>query len=206
MSYRITQYPNVIDVVEDVNLWLWNYSGDSSTDVRSYEFGLLSETFKTEPAPIKQLNINSSFLVEKENGDPVLNSDQLVREFNRNNGMAQRTAATSGNSGDAILYWATGRNPADNNTVEAIDFLTYNAFEGTYCSGPDCPADITRQWNWIGMNALEDIYFLLGVADSPLDSSLTNQSLVKKNLTDFSSSSSTFTDSDYKNGADELKK
>jgi hypothetical protein len=204
-SYRITQYPNVIDVVENVNLWLWNYSAGSSTDVRSYEFGLLSETFKTEPAPIKQLNINSSFLVEKEDGDPVLNSEQLVREFNRNNGMAQRTAATSGNGGDAILYWATGRNPADANTVEGIDFLTYNAFEGTYCSGANCPATIPRQWNWISLNALEDIYFFLGVTDSASWESLTNQELVKKNLTTLNSSSSTFADSNYKNDADELK-
>ena len=196
MSYRITQYPNVIDVVEDVNLWLWNYSGDSSTDVRSYEFGLLSETFKTEPAPIKQLNIDSSFLSGHSN------STQLIQEFNRNNGMAQRTTATSGNSGDAILYWATG---SDGQSAEDIDFLTYNAFQGTYCSSADCPGSLPRQWNWISMNALEDIYFLLGVAESSSWESLTNQSLVKKNLTDFSSSSSTFTGSDYKNGAEELK-
>jgi len=204
-SYRITQYPNVIDVVEDVNLWLWNYSAGSSTDVRSYEFGLLSETFKTEPAPIKTLNIDSSFLVNVEGVHEVANSDQLVREFDRNNGMAQRTTATSGNGGDAILYWATGRAPTDANTVEDIDFLTYNAFQGTYCIAANCPSSLPRQWNWIGLNALEDIYFFLGVADSSSWESLTNQELVKKNLTTLNSSSSTFADSNYKNSAEELK-
>jgi len=209
-SYRITQYPNVIDVVEDINLWLWNYSGDiDNRQVRSYEFGLLSETFKTEAAPLQNLNIDSSFLVNTDD-NPVLNSDQLVQEFNRNNGMTQRTTASSGNGGEAVLYWATGRAGATASTseespnAEDINFLTYNAFQGTYSTSAEVPA-IPRRWNWIGINALEDIYFLLGVAESSSYESLTNQSLVKKNLTDFSASSSTLTDSDYKNGAEELK-
>jgi hypothetical protein len=128
--------------------------------------------------------------------------------------MAQRTAATSGNGGDAVLYWATGRKgavgspnpaPAEGVTAEDIDFLTYNAFQGTYCMAANCPSSLQRQWNWISLNALEDIYFFLGVADSANWESLTNQELVKKNLTTLNSSSSTFADSNYKNNADELK-
>jgi hypothetical protein len=124
--------------------------------------------------------------------------------------MAQRTTTTSGNSGEAVLYWATGRAGATASTLEEnpdtedINFLTYNAFQGTYSSSSEV-SPIQRRWNWISMDTLSDIYFLLGVAESANWESLTDQSLVKKNLTDFTSSSSTFTDSNYKNGADELK-
>lgn len=204
LSYRITQYPNVIDVVEDVNLWLWNYSADSSTDVRSYEFGLLSETFKTGPAPIKALNIDSSFL----SSHPI-NSEQLIKEFNRNNGMASRTATTSGSGGESVLYWATGRADDEAVTKEGIDFLLYNAFQGTYSTSSTI-SSIARRWNWISFNTLSDVYFLLGLTDAEESSitkftSPTNQSMVKRGLVDFGDSSSTFTDSNYKNGAEELK-
>ncbi|NIQ15281.1 MAG: hypothetical protein GTO02_13070, partial [Candidatus Dadabacteria bacterium] len=44
-AYRITTYENCIDVVEPTNLWIW--TNENKQRIRSYEFGLVSEVFKT---------------------------------------------------------------------------------------------------------------------------------------------------------------
>jgi len=44
-AYRITSYKDAFDIVENYNLWLW-YTDE--VDTFSYEFGLISETFKVK--------------------------------------------------------------------------------------------------------------------------------------------------------------
>ena len=66
-AYRITKHANAINVIEPQNLWLWafqtipaysstvyeplNYLSPSGL-VNAYEFGLLSETFKSAINPL----------------------------------------------------------------------------------------------------------------------------------------------------------
>lgn len=195
-SYRITSYNNSIDIVEDVNLWMWHYS---ASQIASYEFGLTSETFKNKSTTSLTITQNSSFLSAQNN------STQQIREFNRNNGFALRGSSTSGGSGTGIIYWATGRNAVDSPTTEQIKQIEYNGFLDVYTS-TSFPS-INRPWNWVSFASPSNIHFLLGGVTTAIPSSTspTNQTKTVTSLNSASTSSTTFTTANYRNGANELE-
>ena len=206
-AYKITTYDNAFDIVEKVNLWLWIYN-NSKTQASVCEFGLLSETFKNAVAPVS-LNVNQSFLVNT-NTNPVVNSAQQLKEFNRNVGFAPRTAASSGNGGTGILFWASGR-PANSSSLnEKIYSSQFNGFTQVYTSGfSKAGVEIQRPWNWVSFASSTNIYFALGgvVGSVPSGTSPTNQDKDVVSLSSLASvnPASTLLSSNYKNGADELQ-
>lgn len=206
-SYKITIYDNAFDIVEKINLWIWIYNS-SKTQVSVSEFGLLSETFKSTVAPLT-INVDESFLIDTVL-NPVSNSTQQRREFNKNVGFAPRTSATSGNAGTGILYWASGRPVGSSVLNEKIYSSEFNGFTQIYTTGFDkAGTNIQRPWNWVSLASLEKIYFILGGVSGiiPSNTSPTNQSKDVVTLNDLSAinPSLTLTASNYKNGADELQ-
>ena len=194
-AYRITTYDNAIDVVEKYNLWLWNYT--NATNIKTSEFGLISETFKTSFSTVVTIFRNDSFL------NAVTNETQQKKEFERNVGFAPRGTTTSGNGGVGLLYYASGRNAVDSPILESIKFHEFNGFTQTYL----VQTPISRPWNWVDLYSSTSIYFILGnLTTSQLPgTSLTNQVKDKLNLSDLSVTSDTLTTANYKNGAQELK-
>jgi PKD repeat protein len=195
-SYRITLYPNAFDIIENYNLWLWNFN-DSQTEVFSYEFGLISETFKTKSsASSLNLYINSSFL------DSQNNSTQQKKEFLKNNGSALNSNEGSGDGGTALIYWASGRSPTDSVSAEKVYIKEYSGFLDTYSSRPN----INRPWNWVSFASTDQLYFILGGVTTSIlaDTSPTNQNKDTYNLSTFVNSQTIFANSNYKNGAFEL--
>lgn len=194
-AYRITTYENSIDIVENTNLWLWTFL--DSSDVRSYEFGLISETFKTTQANTLAIGRNSSFL------NSVPNSEQQIKEFKKNAGFAKRSSLNSGAGGGTLLYWASGRGVGDLTSSEEINVTEYNGFDGTYITR----APITRQWNWANLNSSSgSSYFVFGDIPSRTPNvSETNTSKQTISLSDFSVTSNNLSDSNYFNGAIELE-
>lgn len=194
-AYRITTYEDSIDIIENTNLWLWTFL--DSSDVRSYEFGLISETFKTTPTNTLAIGRNSSFL------NSVPNSDQQIQEFKNNVGFAKRSNLNSGAGGGAILYWASGRNVNDPVSSEEINVTEYSGFDGTYITRNP----ITRQWNWANLNSESgSSYFIFGdIATRNPNVSLTNTNKQSLSLSDFTTSSVALTDANYLNGAIELE-
>lgn len=193
-SYRITTYENALNIVERFNLWLWNYT--DTNKVTSYEFGLISETFKTNFTNPLTISKNESFLTG------AVNETQQKREFNKNNGFAARTATPSGNGGTGLLYYASGRNAGDPSSNESIKFHEFNGFLQIYINQPD----ISRPWNWVSFNNITSLYFIFGGLTTPQlpNNSLTNQSKITFNVQTLASSLSTLNSSNYLNGADEL--
>jgi len=193
-AYRITSYESSLDIIEKANLWLWNYT--SGSKVRAYEFGLLSETFKVKSGTEVTLDINDDFLTG------LAGATRQKAEFARNNGFAPQGTQLSGNQGQGLLYYATGRGASDPISAEKIKFLQYTGFTDTYLSKPA----ITRPWNWVGMSSLNNLYFVLGTVGSyPAFTSPTNQEKLTVPLATLVPTTETLTDGSYKNGADELK-
>lgn len=194
-AYRITNYENSVDVVEKYNLWLWNYT--SMSDVSSYEFGLISETFKTNFTNPITVNSDDSFL------DGAPNEEQQKMEFSRNGGFAPRGTTPSGNGGVGLLFNASGRSQIASPSTETIDINEFNGFTQSYTS----KSPLYRPWNWVEMHSGNELYFFLGgiTASHLPNTSLTNQDKTTVNLQSMSSSSSTLSTSNYKNGAQELK-
>lgn len=192
-AYRITVYEDSIDVIEKENLWLWNIS---SGVARSYEFGLISEVFKSAGTSLS-VDYNTDFL------EDATNSTQQLKEFKRNNGFAKRGTSNSGSGGTCVVYWASGRNESDDISEETIEFREYNGYTDVYTND----FSINRPWNWASFVSDTNIYFFLGTTDEEIgpNSSPTNQQKDIVSLEDFSSSSVDILSNNYKNGADELK-
>lgn len=198
-SYRITTYEDVIDIVEDRNLWLWTHS--TSSVVNSFEFGLLSETFKTTGGGLT-ITRDGSFIED----DSSLSEDvktQATTEFERNTGFTPRGTNVSGGGGTALMYWASGGTTSDALTSHTVKVSEYNGFSDTYISH----SDITNKpWNWAFLSSLTKSYFFFG--QNPTATAFTNPSYQIKttlSLTDLTSTDDSITSSYYKNGADELK-
>lgn len=192
-AYRITTYENCIDIVENTNLWMWLH--EDETTVRSYEFGLISETFKLTDVPTLNLDRDDSFL------DGVPSEEQQKREFQRNAAFTNRSTISSGQGGTGLLYWATGRAAADPITSEAIEVREFNGFSSTYVTQDS----ITRAWNWANLNSSSASYFLFGaVSTYQSGQSPTNQTKRTLSFSSLASTSSTFTADNYLNGASEL--
>lgn len=194
-AYRITTYDNAIDVVEKYNLWLWNYY--SANQIKSSEFGLISETFKTGFSTAVSISRNKTFL------DGATNEAQQKKEFERNVGFSPRGTTPSGNGGVGLLYYASGRNAVDSPILESINFHEFNGFTQTYL----VQSPISRPWNWVELHSANSIYFILGnITTSQISgNSITNQVKDKLNLNDLSTTTENLTTSNYKSGAQELK-
>lgn len=189
-SYRITNLNKCIDVVENTNLWMWNFS-DPST-VQASEFGLLCETFKTRPTAKLTVKTNPSFLT----------SASAVNEFKRNNGFVKKNVS-SGQGGTCLLCWASGRSPIDPMSSEKINITEYNGFTDVYTAHPP----IARPWNWAVLSSNENMYFVFGDSEEP---KITNHSPTKQlkttlNLSNMAVSNEQLGFSNYKGNAKELK-
>ncbi len=187
-SYRITTYENCIDVVEPTNLWIW--TTDKQT-VRSHEFGLISEVLKTSKNDYS-IKTNDSFI----------DNDRQKFEFLRNNGCVKKDTLKSGDGGDCLLFWASGRNKEDSTTSEKIRFATYNGFADSY----KVENSLSRPWNWAALSSEKNIYFVFGL---PLSGQAPTLSLTNKSKTTYNiATDSTYNDSieykNFKNGAHEL--
>ncbi len=195
-AYRITTYENSFDIIENENLWLFTFQGNTD-NVRSYEYGLISETFKLTPANTFAVTRDDSFL----NGKPE--ETKQKQEFNRNTGFARTGTAGSGRGETAILYWSSGRGESDPISVERIKFVEFSGFLGTYI----VKDDVARAWNWFTTSISGSAYFFGGITtDSPLpNTSPVNTQLLTLDLLTFTSSAHNFVGSDYLNGAQELE-
>lgn len=195
-AYRITTYEDSIDIIERTNLWLWNFNAGSIVNARPYEFGLISETFKSASSTNLAVTRDSSFL------DDVANSVQQKREFERNCGSVKRGTSSSGDHGTCLLYWASGRGPSDSIASENINITEYNGFSDVYLP----KTALSRPWNWVSLASPDTLYFLLGLpltTPSP-NTSPTYQTRINYNILDFSSTNTSITPTNYKNGAEEL--
>ena len=194
-AYRITTYEDSIDIIENTNLWLWVYT--NSRKARHYEYGLISETFKTTSTPTLTIARDDSFL------DNVVNSDQQKQEFRKNVGYAKRGTAVSGKQGSVLIYWASGRTEAETASDEEISFVEFEGFSGTYISR----SPISRPWNWVSFNSNQQLYFAFGgTTTSPTpNTSPTNMVSQILNLTTLATATDTLTESDLLGGAVELE-
>lgn len=219
-AYRITSHQDKIDIIEDKNLWLWNFPPTTSwpskssdawdlallgpgttATVKSYEFGLLSETFKI--AGVSQtINRDDSFLTYSN----VDVNKRAKKEFRRNIGFTVRGTTYSGMNGDAMLYWASGGLPYSSQTVQ---MTKYNGFHDTYAVPDNAPVAPEHPWNWICLSDPSKSYFVFGSPNNtaPPD---TNPSYRIKHCYDLYAyspanwTSTTLTQANFLNGADEL--
>lgn len=192
-AYRITNYKNSFDIIEKTNMWLWTF-GTGST-VKAYEFGLLSETFKTTGGISVPIGLNNNFLTG------VANETKQKFEFRRNNGFSPIGTQQSGNQGQGLLYWASGRNDSDPIGSEQINFMQYTGFTDTYITQDS----IARPWNWVAFHSLNNLYFILGTVGAyPPFTSPTDQRRISMSLATMESVTDNLTEGNYDNGASEL--
>ena len=202
-NFRITTFPEILDIVEKTNLWLWTINSNKDKII-NHEFGLISETFKTlSEYDIEK--IDDSFIKSKCDVSSFNYSNlcRQLREFNRNNGFAKTGTTLSGDRGSSLIYWASGRSGAfDNSSVEKIRFRKFTGFTQVYqnisISGDSY---LSRPWNWVDFATPYNLYFCYGKRTT--ESQETNNSFSKINLSNFSLSS--FSDIQYSNFGDELK-
>lgn len=193
-AYRITTYPACIDIVENLNLWMWVFS--DPTTVRTYEYGLLSGSFKLNSNSTTAINRDSSFL----NGVP--DSQKQKREFFRNVGFAPRTTISSGQNGSAAIFYASGRSPMQSAAEELIRFTEYAGFSDSYITRPA----VSRPWNWASFSSVNTAFFSFGATNSIIgpNNSPTNTSKTSTDLMSFVSSESEIAIQDLVNGAQDL--
>ena len=194
-AYRITNYENSIDIIENTNLWLWTFD-TSGTSVRSYEFGLISETFKLSPSASLSVSRNDSFL------DGVANEADQKREFARNTAFAPRGTTFSGQGGLSMLFWSSGRNAVDPISSEVIYAREFDGFNGTYITR----ASTTRPWNWASWHNTSINAFVFGTdstAPAPFTSP-TNLDRQEYSLSSFTVATIPYTNDNFLNGASEL--
>jgi hypothetical protein len=124
------------------------------------------------------------------------------REFNRNVGFAPRGSSGSDLSGTSMLYWASGRGPADPRSSEFINVKEFNGFTATYITQPS----IFRPWNWANINSsvLSSFMFGTSTTDEPANASPTNLDRQDYNLTSLSTTTTTYINDNFFNGAQEL--
>jgi hypothetical protein len=195
-AYRITTYEDAIDIIEDQNLWLWVFS--NTNDVRSYEYGLVSETFKLVSTDTLTINRDASFIESLS----IENPGAMRKEFIRNTGFAPKGNTGSGAKGSAFLYWASGRGASDPASSEEIKVAEYIGFEDRYISR----TPISRPWNWVNFNSSTKSHFIFGAVETYLPN--TSPTNVTKQTLDFATmavSSVALTSDNYLNGANELE-
>jgi len=196
-AYRITTVENAINIVEQKNLWLFAFNSTWPTlsvtkTLSTYEFGLISETFKSNVMPSLSVDRDYTFI-----DNSYINRDSQFSLFLRNVDFAPRGTTASGDNGTGLLYWAED--------AETIRFKEFSPFVETWgSSGLNIGETFDRNWNWMGINSPNYVYILFGQGN--LESSPVNvgQDRTKINLTSSTLTTSTFSNSDYLNGANEL--
>lgn len=164
-AYRITKYPKSIDIIESKNLWLFNQnqSANGSGTVRAYEFGLMSETFKTLGSQTLQVDRDNSFLNHYQSSTYYYDTlARSKREFVGNVEFVPAGTEGSGSGGNSLLMWASGGGVLDEKKIRV---RKYNAFDDHYEMVPDIS---NRPWNWAALNSTEKTYFLFGQDASPI--------------------------------------
>ena len=190
-SYRITEYFNCINIIEQTNLWLFNFNIGGFAVAN--EYGLISETFKTANTTLSVPSDNT-FL----NGTG--NEAQAKQEFSRNTGFIKQSGINSGNRGSAILAWASGGSPLSSQTVNTT---SYEGFSDTYSS---TGLSITRPWNWVLLSSPSTSYFLFGPYTTNIpNENYSDQDLTTLDLHSLTTSDTTLTSANYLNGANELQ-
>ena len=194
-AYRITTYPNSIDVIEKSNLWLMSFT--TGNTAVSYEYGLISETFKAAAIPTLAVDRNFNFLQGQ------ANQSQLTSEFKHNTGFAPRSTNQSGLGGDCLIYYASGRNQADPISSETVKFVGFNGFNGTYDT---TVVGFARPWNWATFHSADQAYFAFGSPTfSPsANTSPANPILTAYNVLSTATTNTTLHSSNFKNGGQEL--
>jgi PKD repeat protein len=196
-AYRITKYAGAIDIIEDVNMFLFTISNKSP---KTHEFGLVSQEFKSGFDSNITLDYDDSFL------DGTFQENQAKFELSRNVGFAPVNTISSGNGGVAVIPYATGGATTDV-TNQSIKILNFSGFSNLLTlSG----LEITRPWNWMFLPFSSESYFLLGSEDAHPQStttSLSNQHVDVLSLGGVPSVEAGFdlVSANYVNGADELK-
>ena len=194
-AYRITTYEDAIDIIENQNLWLFTYQ--NSTSVRSYEYGLISESFKLTSAPTYVVNRNDAFL----DGKPE--EGKQKEEFRKNTSFAKVGSSGSGLGATALLFWAGGRGASELISTEKIRSVEFSGFLGTYVTRSEIP----RAWNWLSFNGANSTFFFGGTtSDSPLpNTSPVNTDVLEVDLLTLSTTVTELLGQNYLNGAQELE-
>lgn len=203
-NYRITSLNNALDIVEKTNLWFWTIN-DQKNSIRSHEFGIISETFKTL-SNYSIEKIDDSFIRNVCDSSEYFYGEncRVLREFNKNNGFCKINNISSGDSGSGLIYWASGRSASANVNSEKIFFRNFNGFTQTYSTiaiQPSLQTYIQRPWNWIDFASENNLYISFGL--NTIGSNLTSDTHLKIRLDNYASNE--FILSQYINGADDLK-
>jgi PKD repeat protein len=200
-SYRITKYENSIDIVENQNLWLFNLTNElnSSGTVKSWEFGLISQTFKILGNQELFLDRNNSFLDEYASNEFYEGTEERAKkEFFKNVAFAQQGSLSSGSKGNSLLFWSSG---GENKLNQEIKIKKYNGFDDTYLS----ENSITRPWNWASLISRDNAYFIFGSPiATEINANLTENTKTTYSLSNLSSIVEDLAISDFENGAEEL--
>jgi PKD repeat protein len=193
-AFRITTYEDAIDIVENYNLWYVAFQ--DSTNIRAYEYGLISETFKLNSSSSYPVTRNSSFL----NGEPQ--AAKQIAEFERNVSFSPVGSTSSGAGGSALISWASGRGASDARSLEEIKMVEYNGFTDTFLTRPS----LTRPWNWANLSASSTSYFAFGSPTTEPDpnTSPTNPQRMALDLATMTSTTVTMTVDDFLNGGTDL--
>lgn len=213
-SYRITKYPNAIDIIENQNLWLFNLPSPNSVDggtLNTWEFGLMSETFKLLGNSTINLTRDNSFLddyvdakyygfYQSGGEDHSKVEEKAKKEFSKNIAFAPQGTVSSGDGGNSLLFWASGGASVSDQEIKVV---RYNAFDDTYLS---LPSISNKPWNWASFISQDMVYFILGQADTYAPN--TNYTSAKRTDYDLAATSastpSTLSLTSFENGADEL--
>lgn len=205
-AYRITKYEQAIDMVENTNLWVWTFgpNDDGLTgSITANEFGLVSEVFKTSQSSATVYR-DDSFLDSIQ--WQILSSDvitQAKQEFKRNVAFSPRGTSSSGSrTGNCLMYYASGGVAESALTDQTVNIIQYYTLTDVYDS---THTSLNRPWNWVFLGGNSENYFLMGQGDNAIPG--TNPSYQVKttyDLTSFTSTETTLTDSNYKNGAQDL--
>jgi PKD repeat protein len=197
-SYRITTLRSAVEVVESENLFLLTFApgGTGATQtVTPYEFGLLSETFKTNNRSGEAITRDHNFL-----DSGITNYEQQKWEFLRNNGFANRTNILSGDNGTAMVYWSEGGAVGSSLSSQKVRLTEYEGFTDVWRTPSSF--QISRPWNWVGLNSPSALYFLFG--NSTAGGADTNTTKTAVELVGLTSADTTLTLSNFKNGAEDL--
>lgn len=196
-AYRITSLPNAINVVESVNLWLMLFDSPKSTlavtkNLQAYEFGLISEAFKVPDMPVLSVSRDYTFTT----GYVDASYQQTV--FLRNASIAARNTATSGNNGQALMYWAKN--------ATTVQFQQFQPFSNLWTA----PAiggsgnTLSLNWNWTSFNTSNDVNMVFGVNTVQSSPTQVSQNKNRISLVDYSVTTTAYTSGSYLNGAAEL--
>lgn len=200
-AYRNTIFPNKINVIERNNLWLMTFADESSSvtkDVKSYEFGLISETFKTSSRTAQSVTRNASMV------NDGTAAARKVREYRRNNCFAPTFGYGSGDKNKALVFWTEGEHSGS----VGIRFKQYQGFLDAWTTPPGLDV-VDRGWNWVSLVSPTKAYLLFGTnglpAATPPGTSPTNQTRQEVDLFTLTVSTTAMDETYYRNGAEELE-